>query len=174
MLCLGPVRPERCEGCQTGQLGKQRPLMLGFMPWHPRQAGAFPGGGGLKKKSGCKPSIPLRGKRAGSEAFLAVGPPHQRAARRGVQDKQAQQPYRVNCRRELMRRGVKKKKNAPVAPAGGKWRGMEGSDGSKSEGAGDGPPQPPAGPLLWEHTGPNEFDSLLSSINHAMQNISPF
>lgn len=74
-----------------------------------------------------------------------------------------------------MRGGVEKKiKNAPVAPAGGEWRGMEGSDGSKSEGAGDGPPQPPAGPLLWEHTGPNEFDSLLSSINHAMQNISPF
>lgn len=53
-------------------------------------------------------------------------------------------------------------------------REMEGSDGSKSEGAGDGPLQPPAGPLLWEHTEPNEFDSLLSSINHAMQNISPF
>lgn len=28
-------------------------------------------------------------------------------------------------------------------------------------------------PLHWEHTEPNEFDSLLSSINHAMQNISP-
>lgn len=127
MLCPGPVRPERCEGCQTGQLGKQRPLMLGFMPWHPRQAGAFPGGGGLKKKSGCKPSIPLRGKRAGSEAFLAVGPPHQRAARRGVQDKQAQQPYRVNCRRELMRRGVKKKKMLQLLQRegnGGEWRGV--------------------------------------------------
>lgn len=36
-----------------------------------------------------------------------------------------------------------------------------------------GPATAASRPLLWEHTEPNEFDSLLSSINHAMQNISP-
>lgn len=81
--------------------------------------------------------------------------PHERAARSGVQDKRAPQPCRVSCRKKCS------------SGSSGRW--MEGS-----EGAGDGRLQPPAGPLLWEHAEPNEFDSLLSSINHAMQNISPF
>lgn len=62
--------------------------------------------------------------------------------------------------------------NAPVGPVGGEWRGVMAQ--RVRERVRDGPLQPPAGPLLWEHTEPNEFDSLLSSINHAMQNISPF
>lgn len=78
----------------------------------PPQVGAFIAGGGVK--SGCKPNIPLR------EKGLALGGwAHVRAARSSVQDKQAQQPCRVNCRRELVHRG----RNAPVALVGGEWRG---------------------------------------------------
>lgn len=118
-------------------------------------------------KSGCKPNIPLREEGLAPRPSWRLGP-HQRAARSGVQDKQAQQPCRVSCRRALVHRG----KNAPVGPVGGEWRGVMAQ--RVRERVRDGPLQPPAGPLLWEHTEPNEFDSLLSSINHAMQNISPF
>lgn len=54
------------------------------------------------------------------------------------------------------------------------WR--EGNRGEwwlKERGSRGRPTTAASRPLLWEHTEPNEFDSLLSSINHAMQNISP-
>lgn len=99
----------------------------------------------------------------GSEALLAVGPTSEGRPERG--SGQASTTALQGQLQEGARAQGKKCSSG---------RGMEGSGGSKREGAGDGPLQPPAGPLLWEHTEPNEFDSLLSSINHAMQNISPF
>ncbi|TWW80839.1 Alkyldihydroxyacetonephosphate synthase, peroxisomal [Takifugu flavidus] len=67
----------------------------------------------------------LQAKHPTEREGLAPGPsrqlgPGQRAAWRGVQDKQAQQPRGVSCRRELVHRG----ENAPVTPVGGKWRGV--------------------------------------------------
>lgn len=98
---LDPSGPSTVK--DVGQLAKQWQLLLGFMPQQPPQVGGFIGGwGGVR--SGCKPSIPLR------EKGLAPGPswqwgPCQRAARSGVQDKQAQQPCGVSCRMEHVHRG---------------------------------------------------------------------
>lgn len=120
--CPGPVRPERCEGCQTGQLGKQQPVMLGFMPQHPPPPLKL--GRGRAKKKWLQAKHPTEREAGWLRGPLGGWAPHQRAARRGVQDKQAQQPCRVNCRRELVRRGGWGK-----CSSGSSGREMEGNGG---------------------------------------------
>lgn len=61
----------------------------------------------------------------------------------------------------------------PKSPGDAGGTGFEESGASKEWGSRGRSAPTASRPLLWEHTEPNEFDSLLSSINHAMQNISP-
>lgn len=75
--------------------------------------------------------------------LLVIGPVSEGPERRSGQASET--ASQVSCRRELVGTARQKhtQKNAPVTLGG---REMEGSGGSKSEGAGDGPLQPPAGP----------------------------
>lgn len=94
---------------------------------------------------------------------VTVGPPHVAQTSVGAEQHSGRHQSSATLVRTMR----------PKSPGDAGGTGFEESGASAERGSRGRSAPAASRPLLWEHTEPNEFDSLLSSINHAMQNISP-
>ena len=133
------------------------------------------GGGRLRsgwKPASCWQSTIVWRAAVGFGTLLVIGPVSEGAGRRSGQASTT--ASRVSCESELV--CTMRQKHTHTHRKTLRWLWREGNGGEwwlKERGSRGRPATAASRPLLWEHTQPNEFDSLLSSINHAMQNISP-